>query len=218
MDETKKKPRTFTKLNSSLSIVCETSADVVFIINQLNTYPVDGFIEVKNIISSIVSTFNLTQVRVGILAFSNIILPLGQYTESQLATAIDKLSSVGQLAPTNAYTTFQQMRNGMFGSSGARPNNLDAAFVITNGFSSTDSAYLPSEIQKNIDSGILLFAIGVTSAVTESQVKSIVSPPQVSGANYWMAANYTDLWNYQDPISMSLCTPPKPYQQGTCVH
>ncbi len=148
--------------------------------------------------------------RVGAVVFSeqvNLVFSLDTYTNAQsVKDAINGIAFLGQT--TNTPEGFKVTREQCFNSgSGDRPNVPNLAIFISDGVpyppERRDPAITEAEALK--DAGVSVVAIGVTNVIDTDFLRSISSPPQEEGQNYFMATDFTALESIRKAVGEGTC-------------
>lgn len=85
------------------------------------------------------------------------------------------------------------MRTELFGSNEDRVASANLAIVVTDGVSTVqkDNTIPEANAAKNAD--IQIYVVGVTTAIDEAELRSMSSPPQVEGQNYFKSPTFLEL-------------------------
>ncbi len=148
--------------------------------------------------------------RVGAVVFSeqvNLMFALNTYEDAEsVKNAILGLAYLGQT--TNTPEAFRVTREQCFSSrNGDRPNVQNLAIFISDGVpfptNRKDPALREAELLKN--TRVSLVAIGVTDVIDLDFLRTISSPPQVQGQNYFVAVDFTALEEIRRAVGEGTC-------------
>jgi len=199
-------------------------ADVVFVLDSSgsirdnnpsdNSY--DNWVLMVEFVRDVVNRFDLSDIRVGLLMFSNdaqLQWHLNAYSDKNaLLDRIDQLKNQYLGGWTNTPDALRMMQDDLFQSwNGDRSNVENLAIVITDGQSNppdwspyniyTAADTLPFA-QEAKDKGIEIISVGVTMNVNVDEVKGMSSPPQELNLNYYLVRDFTDLADRVDDIGV----------------
>lgn len=147
------------------------------------------------------------EAHVGVLQFSYFsykLIGLLQYREkTQLQRAISGLRYIGGFTHTSA--AIDKMRTECFNTRGDRPDIPNIAIIFTDGISTIDPELTVPAAERAKQSGISIFAVGVTSVQAEAALKNISSMPQRQGQNWFASTSYLLLNLLVDEVSGHTC-------------
>lgn len=163
------------------SVQCGVEADIVVIMDASTSISKEEFREMKDFVKHLLSGFEIgpDHVRVGLASYNYdavMEFHLNSFsTKYKVLQAVDAVS--GQGADTRTDKALKLVREVMFTEdNGNRPNVPDVAIVITDGRSRDREETIEEAIKTHKD-GITVFAIGVGSRISETELYAIASSP-----------------------------------------
>lgn len=129
--------------------------------------------------------------------------------QSSLDTQIQTLEFTA--GTTNTSGALDTMMSLVFNSSfGDRPDVPDVAIIVTSSIA-TD----PSSVQAAIDrvqaAGVTTYAIGITSAINQTSLAQLASPPKLINQTYFYVPTYSGLSQIATAVNYQIC-----YSGTTC--
>ena len=93
--------------------------------------------------------------------------------------------------------------------------------IVTDGIPTRNEEQATPEAQILQDTGVKIYAIGITKFIDESILKSFSSQPQTKDNNYFMTPDFAGLENILQGVLRSTCggtpTPPGNTKDTTCI-
>jgi len=166
--------------------VCSQLADIILVLDQSTSIVTEDYdnwyVEVLNFAVDFASSFHIgrDQTQIGVLKFSDV-LDIGFYLDdydngTAVIEAIQRLEIKG--GDTNIAAALNQTRNEMFSlAHGARKGVSKVLFLVTDGTPNINGHLTVPQAKATKDSGIEIFAIGVTAKVNRQLLQQIVSKP-----------------------------------------
>ncbi len=199
---------------------CEVQVDLCFIIDSSGSIrdnnPRDGSFDnwqlQQDFLSKLVDVFTISpdSTRVGAVVFSEqvrLVFSLDTYTDAQsVKQAINAIPYLGHT--TNTPEGLKVTREQCFNTAnGDRPNVQNLAIFISDGVpfptNRKDPAIREAEALKN--TGASVVAIGVTNIIDRDLLRTISSPPQIEGQNYFLATDFTALGTIRRAVGEGTC-------------
>ncbi len=145
-------------------------------IGQKNWY------EVLNFTAALVKQFEISpdNVQIGVIKYSNFAYAsFGLNVYSNEADVVKAISEViWENKETNTSGGLRVMHENMFSTAqGDRPFAPNIAILITDGEANRDQNLTIPEANKAKDKGIIIFAIGIGSSISQDELKGIASSP-----------------------------------------
>ncbi|XP_053719668.1 collagen alpha-1(VII) chain isoform X2 [Synchiropus splendidus] len=201
--------RSSASLHEMLRRPCRTAvqADVVFLVDESWSVGPASFSRVKEVISALVSSFKgrafgAEGVRFGVTVFGDI--PRMRIALTDYSTMDEVLRAIRDLPYEGGQRrigeTLQSLVETVFSSAISRDNTPKVALLITNGGS--DDA-VDAAARRVADSGISLFAVGVSGGADESELRRIVSQPYEE--HLLMVADFSLLHTVLPKLSRRVC-------------
>ncbi|CAB3986054.1 protocadherin Fat 4-like, partial [Paramuricea clavata] len=162
--------------------VCQTSVDLVFLLDGSGSVRANNFGKVKEFVKKVVDFFNIgtTGTHIGVVQFST--KPVTEFNLIRHFTKSGMKNAVDRIPYRRGYTYTADALNHLRSKIFTPPAGMrtDAGIpkvlvLITDGRSQGASVRPPAEALKNI--GISIFSIGVGSGISVSQLKEIASDP-----------------------------------------
>ncbi len=163
-------------------------------------------------LSQLVDLFTIAPqaTRVGAVVFSEqvrLVFSLDTYSDAQsVKDAINAIAYLGQTTntPEGLKVTREQCFNA---ANGDRPNVQNLAIFISDGVpfppERKDPAIREAEALKN--ARVSVVAIGVTNVIDVDLLRTISSPPQIEGQNYFVATDFTVLSTIRRAVGQGTC-------------
>jgi uncharacterized protein YegL len=162
--------------------VCQTSVDLVFLLDGSGSIGANNFKKVKEFVKKVVDFFNIGKsgTHIGVVQYSTKAVTefnLARYfTKSEMKNAVDRIPY--QSGWTYTAEALNHLSKNIFTRQAGMRTDAGIPKVlvlITDGKSQGDSVGPPAEALKNI--GINIFGIGVGSGISVSQLNEIASDP-----------------------------------------
>lgn len=148
--------------------------------------------------------------KVGAVIFSEevrLAFSLDEHMDAQsVKNAILSLEYLGET--TNTPDAFRVAREQCFNrANGDRPDVRDLAIFISDGVPWPSFRRVPAieSAQSLKDISISIIAIGVTNVIDQDFLRTISSPPQIEGQNYFVAADFTVLSDIRRSVGEGTC-------------
>lgn len=88
---------------------------------------------------------------------------------------------------------------------GDRPNARNYVVILTDGVSTLDVHRTIPDAEAARAQDIDIFAVGVTNAIDERELRAISSPPHMRYKTYWIARTFADLDAIAQVITATIC-------------
>lgn len=205
-------------------MTCETLVDICVLVDSSESIrranPSDGSHDnwelVLSFVNSIIGEFPVGEhgARIGVVSFSNsarLEFPLNRYdTKQQLQDAVSRVPYMAQWTNTAAALTVA--RTECFRPhAGDRPQAKNIAIVITDGIPTLNAHLVAFEAEALRASGVTMLAVGITDEVNAATLRTLASPPQVEGVNFFTSPDFRSLDSVlQDLVPQTCVTQPPP--------
>lgn len=209
-------------VGESIAQQCSRKADIVFLFDQSGSITDrnprngswDNWVLIKQFAGRLVMNFNISYsgTHIGAVTFGNIAVKrFGLTTYLDANSVVNAINSIppGQ-GETNLYAGLYTACTDVFSpANGARSQVSKILIVITDGFANLNTDQTIPQAQSCRNQGITIFTIGMTDLVDMNQLRSVSSPPQIQGENWWATPDYTTLNNVLQSVQNNTCNPPK---------
>ncbi|XP_076141715.1 uncharacterized protein col21a1 isoform X1 [Alosa pseudoharengus] len=192
--------------DEDMRLSCRTSqSDLVFIVD--GSWSVDdvNFEIVKKWLMNITSSFNIGQkfTQVGVVQYSDdplLEIPLGKhYSSKALLKAMDDINYLGGNTRTGKAIKFATDK--LFALSERGPHGMAKIAVVLTDGKSQDEVLAAAEAARK--KGIIIFAIGVGSAIEEAELRAIANKP--SRTYVFSVEDYKAISKIRETIRQKLC-------------
>ncbi len=187
-------------------MTCEVLVDMCILVDSSESIrranPSDGSYDnwqlVLDFVNNIIDEFPIGDhgARIGLVTFStlaNLEFPLNRYnTKEQIHGAVRRLPY--RDAWTNTAAALRITRTECFHPlSGDRPQAKNIAIVITDGIPTLDAFSVEPEAEALRSSGVTMLAVGITDEVNTQTLRTLSSPPQQEGVNFFTSPDFRSL-------------------------
>ena len=199
--------------------VCEI-ADVAFVVDGSGSIsdPPDGspgkWDYHLSFAASVVSKLpvSATGTHVGLVTFGNtgqVVFDLARYTNS--ANSAIRNAILGSIYPGGLSNTSGGLWVAQAQLFSRRPGDRQAVpniiVVLTDGRATRDGRLTADIVQQIQNSGVRMFAVGITNFMNEDKLRSLASPPRRRNKNYFMADGVSQLNGFVDSLVSEICFP-----------
>lgn len=147
-------------------------------------------------------------VHVGVVRFSDVgesVINLGELdNKAALKNAIRQIDYVG--GNTNTSGGLRVMTNEQFNRRGGdRPGVRNVAIILTDGKSTFDKQRTISDAIYARNSGIDIYAVGITSGIDKQELKEMSSSPQIENSDYFTSTDFRELGTLVEKLADKAC-------------
>ena len=213
---------------SRIDMTCEVLVDICILVDSSESIreanppdmSFDNWQLVLNFINNIVDEFPIGDhgARIGVVSFSftaQLEFPLNRYnTKDQIKEAVRRIPYLNNW--TNTADALTVARTECFRTpSGDRPQAKNVAIVITDGIPNIKPHLVGPEADALRRSSVTMLAVGITNGVNEETLRTLSSPPQLRGQNFFTSPDFQSLDGVlQDLVPQTCVTQPPP---GICT-
>ncbi|KAL4224060.1 collagen [Mactra antiquata] len=196
------------------------AADVYFVLDASGSIEKPDFFKELSFTEDVASMFDLNQVKVGLIGFSNTAVPqfgLGEYTDR--LNLLQKISRLSHLSGgTNTAEALSYLYEKGMSSEKTRPDIPHIAIVLTDG-QSQDPKSTKAKAKLLHDAGISVFVIGIGNQVDKDELENIGSKP--SKQYVFMIDDFDALSYIREELAVKACevkpATPAPNIQNTAA-
>ena len=184
--------------NLSVSDVCQRQADIVFVLDMSSSIGQSNWDLMLAFVVNIIQKLTISEagVHIGVVTFSDT-----SYTEFHLDSHFNKASLINAInsifykgGNTRTSSGIKRMMDDVFDPlgrdlKGDRSDVANLAIVITDGESNLDPHKTVPYANEAKDKNIKVFAVGITKAVNETELKGI-SSNGIRGETYWLSDDF----------------------------
>ena len=184
--------------NLSVSDVCQRQADIVFVLDMSSSIGQSNWDLMLAFVVNIIQKLTISEVgvHIGVVTFSDT-----SYTEFHLDSHFNKASLINAInsifykgGGTRTSSGIKRMMDDVFDPlgrdlKGDRSDVANLAIVITDGESNLDAHKTVPYANEAKDKNIKVFAVGITKAVNETELKGI-SSNGIRGETYWLSDDF----------------------------
>ena len=192
-----------------LYLVCQTSVDLVFLLDNSGSVGETNFLKVKNFVKKVVDFFNIgtSGTHVAVVTYDTTThkqFQLDKYhTKSEMRNAVDDVAYHGYLTYTGEALDY--VRKNIFTQrAGMRtdPGIPKVLVLMTDGHSNGIDVFGPAENLRDL--GVSIFSIGVGSGASVAELNATATDPN---ENYvFQLDSFNDLANWVDRLSSVSCS------------
>ncbi|XP_028398110.1 fat-like cadherin-related tumor suppressor homolog [Dendronephthya gigantea] len=189
--------------------VCQTSVDLVFVLDGSGSVGENNFKKVKEFVKRVIDFFNIgvDGTHVAVVTYetdTNIEFNLVKYyTKTDLRKAVDDIKYRGYLTYTGE--ALNDVREKVFTASAGMRTDVGIPKVLvllTDGYSNGISVLQPSDQLRQL--GVSIFSIGVGPSVSQSELKEIASDPDEEYV--FTLSSFNQLASFVDRVSSVSCS------------
>ncbi|TRZ01129.1 hypothetical protein DNTS_007854 [Danionella cerebrum] len=190
--------------NRSCSECSNPALDVVFLIDGSKSIRPENFELVKKWIMTMIDKLEVseTKTHVGLVQYSSTVkteFPLGRYNDKKsLKEAVKKMDYMERGTMTGMALGYMSQTSFTL-SQGSRPQIQKVGIVFTDGRSQD---YIGDAARKAKENGIIMYAVGVGSAV-EDELKEIASEPVAD--HYFYTADFKTMNQIAKKLQINVC-------------
>ena len=211
-----------TPTSPTTGVTCEILVDICILVDSSESIrranppdmSFDNWQLVLNFINNIIDEFPIGEhgARIGVVSFSNsaqLEFPLNRFDrKEQIKDAVRRIPYYN--AWTNTAAALTVARTECFRPmSGDRPQAKNIAIIITDGIPTLNVYAVDREAEALRSLGVTLLAVGITNDVNTDTLRTLSSPPQQEGVNFFTSPDFQSLDGVlQDLVPQTCVTEP----------